>query len=246
VAVLPRPVVFDAYGTLFDLGGLATPLERRFPGRGTELAQAWRATQLRHTWLLSLMERWVDFDAVTREALAQTLHAAGLAGGPPTAEPGADGGDGSAVDDIAVEAMAAYRVLPAYPDVAPGLALLDPARPLAILTNGSRLTVETTVRSAGLTAAFPVVLSADDVRMYKPAASVYALATRHFGVVPGRVTFVSANAWDCAGAGVAGFHVVRLQRTPDVAERVGPPPGATITDLRDLAGVLGDAGPASP
>src|SRR3990172_6608539 len=108
----PGPVVFDAYGTLFDPVALSEPLERRFPGRGLAFALAWRATQLRHTWLRSLMERWADFDTITGDTLAQTLDAAGL----------------PADDSLLADLLAAYRSLPPYPDVAPALAALAPER----------------------------------------------------------------------------------------------------------------------
>ena len=226
----PAPVVFDAYGTLFDPIALTGPLERRFPGRGQELALAWRGTQLRHTWLRSLMGEWADFDAVTRDALVQTLDGAGL----------------PADESLAAELLAAYRTLPAYPDVMDALAALEPDRPRAILTNGTRHTVEATVRAAGLQGALPVVLSVADVRIYKPAPGVYSLAPAAFGVGPGDVTFVSGNAWDCAGAGAFGLRVVQIRRSPEPEERVGPPPAAVIDDLRELPRLLrADAGARS-
>lgn len=212
------PVVFDAYGTLFDPFALAAPLERRFPGRGLALAQAWRATQVRHTWLRSLMERWVDFETITGDALAQTLAADGL----PTD------------DRLLADLLAAYRSLPPYPDVVPALAALGAERRRAILTNGTRATVEATVRAAGLEAALPTVLSVEAVRVYKPAPAVYALASQHFGVEPAAVTFVSGNAWDCAGAASYGFRVVRIRRTPEAPEALGWAPMDTIEDLSDL------------
>ena len=215
-------MVFDAYGTLFDPLALAEPLERWFPGRGAELAANWRATQVRHTWLRSLMRTWADFDAVTRDALAQTLAAAGLA----------------ADEDLAADLLTAYRTLPAYPDVPGALAALDPGRPRAILSNGRRSTVEATVRASGLAHHLPLVLSVEAVRTYKPAPAVYALVTSRFGVEPGAVTFVSGNAWDCAGAAAFGFRVCRIRRSEEAEERVGPAPAVVIDDLRELPALL--------
>ena len=198
-------------------------LESRFPGRGVALAQAWRTTQLRHTWLRSLMGRYVDFDTITREALTQVLDEAGLR---------ADDGLGDAL-------LERYRSLPAYPDVAPALAALGPDRPVAILTNGRRATVEATVRAAGLADRIPVVLSVEDVEIYKPAPVVYRLAVDHFARPPGSIWFVSGNAWDCAGAAAAGLRAVRVQRSgPPGAELVGPPPDRSVDDLRQLVEVV--------
>ncbi len=220
------PIVFDAYGTLFDPLALAEPLEARFPGRGATLAAVWRTTQLRHTWLRSLMGAWADFDAITRDALDQTLAGAGLA----------------ADDELGTDLLAAYRALPAYPDVGPTFTMIPAERPRAILTNGRRATVEATVRNAGLSAALPVVLSVEDVGVYKPAPAVYALVTAHFGGRARDVAFVSGNAWDCAGAAAFGFHVVRIRRSAETEERVGPAPFAVIDDMRELAAVLAASG----
>jgi 2-haloacid dehalogenase len=241
----PGPVVFDAYGTLFDPQALSVPLEEAFPGRGAELAEVWRATQLRHTWLRSLMGDWLDFDGITRQALRQIL--AAHADADADASSGDSRGDGDsrggadsrgAGDVLADTLLAAYRRLPAYPDVAPAMAAMAPDRPRAILTNGTRATVEATIRAAALSEALPTVLSVEAVRVYKPAPAVYALATDHFGVEPAAVTFVSGNAWDCAGAGAFGFRVVRIRRSTEAAEAIGPEPTATIDDLRDLTEVL--------
>jgi 2-haloacid dehalogenase len=219
-----RPVVFDAYGTLFDPMSLAAPLEARFPGRGSELAATWRATQLRHTWLRSLMgpTAWADFDTITRDALTQTLEGAGLP---------RDTG-------LADQVLALYRTLPPYADVADGLAALPPDRPSTILTNGRAATVEATVRAAGLGDLIRLVLSTEAVRTYKPAPAVYALATSAFGVQPADVAFVSGNPWDCAGAGAFGFRVIHVRRNTEPEERVGPTPVTTIDTLRDLAAAI--------
>ena len=219
------PVVFDAYGTLFDPQSLADPLEQAFPGRGRELAATWRATQVRHTWLRSLMGAWADFDAITRESLAQTLQ------GAPALD---DAARGRLIDGL----LDTYRRLPAYSDVVAALAAFDPARPRAILTNGTSATVAATVTAAGLGSRLPTILSAAEVSIYKPAPQVYALATAAFGVGPADITFVSGNAWDCAGAGVFGFRVVRIRRSAEAEEVIGPRPAATIDSLADLAELL--------
>lgn len=216
------PVVFDAYGTLFDPAALAEPLEAAFPGRGGALATAWRATQLRHTWLRSLMGAWADFDAITAAALDQVLAEAGLV--PPAG--------------LAADLLARYRTLAPYPDVSSALAAVPPDQALAILTNGRRETVAATVAAAGLADRIPVVLSVEAVRIYKPAPAVYRLAADHFDRPPGAIWFVSGNGWDCAGAAAAGLRVIRVRRTPDGPEGVGPAPVATIPTLAELPSVL--------
>lgn len=218
------PVAFDAYGTLFDPAALAAPLEAAFPGRGGALAAAWRATQLRHTWLRTLMGRFVDFDTITGEALRQVIADADV-----EASPG-----------LAGDLLARYRTLAPYPDVRPALERLEPARPVAILTNGRCETVSATVAGAGLTGRIPDVLSAEAVGVYKPAAAVYRLAGEHFARPLGAIWFVSGNGWDCAGAAAAGLRTIRVRRSPDGPEAAGPPPVATIATLEELPSVLRD------
>jgi 2-haloacid dehalogenase len=217
------PVVFDAYGTQIDTAALAEPLEAAFPGGGRGLAAAWRATQLRHTWLRSLMGAYLDFDTVTAQALEQVLGEAGL-----PVPPGLVG-----------SLLARYRRLPPYADAVAALAAIEAERPVAILTNGRRATVEATVSAAGLAARIPVVLSVEDVGVFKPAPAVYALAADHFRRPAAGIWFVSGNAWDCAGAGAVGLRVVRVRRSSDGPELVGPPPVASIGSLLELASVLG-------
>ncbi len=173
------------------------------------------------------MGTWADFDRVTSEALDQVLEEAGLAvgdgAGPPLAE----------------ELLAAYRSLPPFADVAAALGALEADRPRAILTNGRRSTVEATVLAAGLVEALPVVLSVDDVGVYKPAPPVYGLAAHHFGLAPDRVVLVSGNGWDCAGAAAFGLRTIRVRRSGSaVAEPVGPPPDRVIDDLATLRDAL--------
>jgi 2-haloacid dehalogenase len=218
------PVVFDAYGTLFDPTALAEPLEEAFPGGGRGLAGAWRATQLRHTWLRSLMGAYLDFDTITAQALEQVLAEAGL----------------RAPAGLVGSLLARYRTLPPYRDAAAALEKLEPERPVAILTNGRRATVEATVTAAGLAARIPLVLSVDAVGVYKPAPAVYALATAQFERPASDIWFVSGNAWDCAGAAAFGLRVIRVRRSPDGPELTGPPPSATIASLVELASVLRD------
>ena len=218
------PIVFDAYGTLFDPNAVAVPLEAIFPGRGPELATAWRETQLRHTWLRTVMGAYVDFDTVTRHALGQVLDAAGLSADPAT------------IDQL----LAHERALPPFPEVVAALTAIESDWPMAILTNGTQSTMEAIVRAAGLSDRIPTVLSVDIVRAYKPAPQVYRMASDHFGVDPSAVYFVSGNGWDCAGAAAFGLRAIRVRRGsgPAVTERVGPAPIATIDDLTGLAAVL--------
>ncbi len=216
-----RPWVFDAYATLFDPQALTSLLDARFPRRGSALATLWRETQLRYTWLRSLMDRWAPFDVVTADALRYALRYALRSTG--------EDADTGFVD----EAVAAYWTLPAYAEVAEVLAALDSRA--VILSNGTRPMIEAAVDAAGLRPRIDVVLSSDDVRVYKPHPRVYALVAERLSVAPGDVRFVSGNGWDCAGAASAGFEVIRVARAAAPHDELGvAPPVRTIPDLRGL------------
>ncbi len=215
-----RPVVFDAYGTLFDPDALIDRLEAAFPGRGAAVSATWRTTQLRSTWLTSVMDRWIPFDRLTADALRDACAAHGLAAG----------------DALVDELLDAYCQLPAYPDAAAALKALH--EPRVILSNGTDAMLRRAVLAAGLEDRVDAILSSDAVRVYKPSPRIYALATAHLGVEPAAVTFVSGNGWDCAGAAAFGFEVVRVTRSPEPDEMLGAPPPRRIASLAELPALL--------
>ena len=209
--------VFDAYGTLFDPHGLTARLEAAFPGLGAAISGSWREAQLRYTWLRSLMGQWAPFDAVTADALRWACERHGV----------------DATSEQADALLDAYRVLPTYPDVAPALAALP--GPLVILSNGSRPMLQAACNAAEIGDRFKVVLSSDDVHVYKPDPRIYRLVPDRLGVAANEVRFVSGNGWDCAGAAAFGFDVVHILRRSEPPERLGRKAPPTIADLRDLA-----------
>ena len=141
-------LVFDAYGTLYDVHSVIRRCETCFPGRGAQLSQLWRAKQLEYTWQRSLMQRYVPFSQITREALAYSCAALGLA----------HGGHEDAL-------MAEYLRLSPFPEVPAALERLEVKR--AILSNGSPDLLDPLVRNSGLK--FDAVLSVDELKIYKPA-----------------------------------------------------------------------------
>jgi 2-haloacid dehalogenase len=216
-----RAVVFDAYGTLFDVHSVIRRGEALFPGKGGALSQLWRARQLEYTWLRSLMGRYEDFASVTRAALRYACGALGLACTP-------------AIEDTL---MQEYLRLSPYPEVSAAIAALGD-RPLAILSNGSPGMLEPLVAHAGLSAHFDAVISVDRVRIYKPHPSVYQLAVDALGVSRERIAFVSSNFWDIAGATAFGFRTYWINRSQAVADELGFQPYALLAGLDALVVAL--------
>ena len=189
-------VCFDLYGTLVDLAPLDVACEGLAPGRGGPFAARWRARQLEASWLRTAMDRWADFEVVTREALDVACEEFGVDPDPEARE----------------VARRTFLELPPRTGAVEGVAHLRRAGiPLAVLSNGSSAMIEASVRSAGLDGSFEALLSADAARAYKPHPVVYQLAVDRFGLAPDRIGFVSANGWDAAGAAAHGFAVVWLR-----------------------------------
>jgi 2-haloacid dehalogenase len=216
-------LVFDAYGTLFDVHSVTRLAESLFPGRGAALSQAWRTKQLEYTWLRSLMERYEDFNAVTRSALDWACDSLGI----------------PATHDAKAQLMDAYRRLDVFPEVPAALAALAARCPLAILSNGHPDMLQAVVDHNGLTAVFGArVLSVHEAGIFKPAPQVYRIASDRLGVAPQRIGFVSSNGWDAAGAKAFGFRAFWVNRAMAPAERLGSPPDAVVSGLDGIAALL--------
>jgi 2-haloacid dehalogenase len=192
-----RAVVFDAYGTLYDIQSVAAVTEEAFPGYGEIITQIWRIKQLEYTWLRSLMRRYEDFSVITRESLTYTLRVLGLK---------SDAG-------IFERIMEKYLHLDLYPDAAATLAAMRD-RKLAILSNGSPVMLNALVRNSGLV--LDATISVDAQKIFKPSADAYALIESTIGVAPDDVLFVSSNPWDACGAKAFGLKVAWIERvTPE-------------------------------
>jgi 2-haloacid dehalogenase len=217
--------VFDAYGTLFDVQSVATTAEQLCHGRGTELAQLWRAKQLEYTWLQSLMATPAlpreDFAAVTAHALDYAAAALAIT---------LNASERSRL-------LAAYLTLALYADVRETLLALAP-RPRWILSNGTLGMLEPVVRAAHLTPLLDGIISVDAADIYKPSPRVYQLAVDRLQLQPAQIGFVSSNCWDAIGARFR-IHDVLINRTGAPVDRHGPPPDFVIGSLAQLPGIAG-------
>ena len=194
-----KAVVFDAYGTLYDVQSVAAVTEEAFPGYGEIITQIWRIKQLEYTWLRSLMRRYQDFSVVTRDSLAYTLRVLGLEH------------DSGVFERI----MDKYLHLDLYPEAASALAAMRD-RKLAILSNGSTAMLTALVVNSGLGHVLDATISVDSKKIFKPAPEAYALIESVLGVPPAQVLFISSNPWDACGAKAFGLNVAWIERvTPE-------------------------------
>jgi len=216
-------LVFDAYGTLFDVHSVTRLAESLFPGKGAALSSAWRTKQLEYTWLRSLMDRYEDFQRVTSSSLDWAIDHLGL----------------EADDTTKRQLVAEYRRLAPFPEVPAALDAMARTRPLAILSNGHPEMLEAMVENANLRNFFRGgVLSVHKAKTYKPHPSVYRLVEDRLGVTRSMVGFVSSNGWDAAGARHFGFQVFWVNRSGAPVERLGVRPDATVSNLEELSRLL--------
>ena len=215
--------VFDAYGTLFDVNSPVQKLATELGDKAAELTRLWRQKQLEYTWLRSLMGTHADFWHVTGDALDYSLEALKIE-------------DAGLRDQL----MTLYLKLDAYADVAEALAALRArSKRTAILSNGSPSMLDSALRSAGLEKSFDMVLSVEDVGIYKPSRRVYRHAMQKLQMQDApSICFVSANSWDAQAAAQFGFQAVRLARSGGQDDRIPGKAMARIESLSELAGLV--------
>jgi len=244
-----KAVVFDAYGTLYDVQSVTAVTDKAFPGYGEIISQIWRMKQLEYTWLRSLMRRYEDFSVITRESLAYTLRCLGLRNDPLVFE----------------EIMYKYLHLDLYPDATAALAAMGGCK-LAILSNGSTDMLNALVRNSGLDQVLDATISIDSRKIFKPSPDAYTLIEQHLGVSPSEVLFVSSNPFDACGAKSFGLNVAWIERVTTDAmalacvksdlvapltmfkairmqmDELGLEPDYRIKKLADLPGLLASLG----
>jgi 2-haloacid dehalogenase len=207
----PEAFVFDAYGTLYDVHSVVQRCESCWPGKGAALSQLWRAKQLEYTWQRSLMQRYAPFSTVTREALAYACEVLRL--------------------ELSVAQMeglmSEYQRLALFPDVR---RVLNKVGRKAILSNGSPDMLLPLVEHSGLE--LDAVLSVDELKVYKPAPQVYALAEERLGTRS--IGFVSSNGWDALGAKSYGFTVYWINRAGAPLDRLGFKPDRVLSSLDEI------------
>lgn len=228
-------VLFDAYGTLFDVYSIALLAEQLFPGQGQRLAQLWRDKQIEYTRLITTSNHgahYQPFWTLTEAALRYAIK---------TVAPGArTSWDSGGFADQHRALMGQYRHLSVFSDTREVLsALRERGLTTGILSNGDPQMLETSVRSAGLESLLDHVISVHPVRLFKTAPEAYALGPAATRVNAEQTLFVSANSWDALAATWFGFQTLWVNRQNMPFEELGTAPHHTGTSLRDVLQCLG-------
>lgn len=221
--------VFDAYGTLFDVGAAARqaasePAHTAIKDDWMAVAEHWRLKQLQYTWLRAITRAHTDFWEVTQNGLDWALEKTGHAGDAP----------------LRARLLALYWELQAYSEVPQMLADLKAGgMNTAILSNGSPDMLQGAVDSAGINDVLDVSLSVQSVGIFKPDASVYDLVGAHFGCAKDEVLFVSSNGWDAGAATGYGFSTAWVNRSGEPMDRLPWTPAHTLSDLTGIPKLAG-------
>jgi len=219
-------VLFDAYGTLFDIHAVSVQLDAWYPGKGETAAALLREKQIEYTHLINESDpssggsrHYLPFWELTIKALRYTSKRLGL------------GMDEARIGEL----MAAYRELPAFPEAGEVLgALKARGLGLGVLSNGDPFMLDHLVAAAGLTRHFDHLVSVDPARHYKTAPAAYQLGSAAFGKSAHDILFVSSNSWDAVGAKWFGYRVFWVNRRDLPFEEIGDAPDFQGKDLRSL------------
>ena len=212
-----KAIIFDAYGTLFDVNSAAEKCKDKIGDKWEPFANFWRTTQLEYTWLRSLMERHKDFWQVTEDSLDKSMKAFNI--------------DLSMKDEL----LNLYKVLSPYKEVPETLkALKEKKFKLAILSNGTPSLLNELVKSNSLDNLFNDIFSIEEVRIYKPSSKVYDIPIKKYQIEKSEVAFLSANTWDVSGGGNYGYQSIWVNRNNNIFDNLDYEPKNQIKNLKDL------------
>ena len=212
-----KAVVFDAYGTLFDVNSAAERCKNKIGNNWEAFANFWRTTQLEYTWLRSLMERHKDFWKITEDSLDKSMKVFKIK------------------SEMRNELLNLYKVLSPYPEVKKVLQHLKKRNlKLAILSNGTPALLDQLVNSNGLDDFFDDIFSIEEVKIYKPNKKVYDLPCKKYNLSSKEITFLSANTWDVSGGGNYGYNAIWVNRAKNIFDKLDYVPKAEIKDLSKL------------
>ena len=216
-----KAIIFDAYGTLFDVNSAAEKCKERLGDKWEGFANYWRTTQLEYTWLRSLMRRHKDFWQITKDSLDKSMNFYNI--------------DNS----MRSELLNLYKVLSPFTEVTDTLKKLEQSNyKLAILSNGTPDLLNELVVSNQLKDIFDDIFSVEEVGIFKPDSKVYDLPINKYNIEKNEVLFLSANTWDVSGAGNYGYNTVWVNRNNNIFDKLDFKPNQQISNLSELLDLI--------
>ena len=212
-----KAIIFDAYGTLFDVNSAAEKCKDKIGDKWEDFANYWRTTQLEYTWLRSLMKRHKDFLEITEDSLDKSMKAFNI--------------DSSMKGEL----LNLYKVLSPFKEVQEVLKTLKEKKlKLAILSNGTPSLLNELVKSNKLDNLFDDLFSIEQVGVYKPDSKVYDMPIKKYQIQKNEVAFLSANTWDVSGGGNYGYNSIWVNRDNNIFDNLDYKPNLEIKNLKDL------------
>ena len=212
-----KAIIFDAYGTLFDVNSAAEKCKDKIGDKWEGFSSYWRTTQLEYTWLRSLMKRHKDFWQVTEDSLNKSMKAYKI--------------DSS----MKTELLDLYKILSTFKEVPEVLkSLKEKNFKLAILSNGTPTLLNQLVKSNNLENIFNDIFSIEEVGIYKPDSKVYDIPINKYQIKTNEVAFLSANTWDVSGGGNYGYNSIWVNRNNNIFDNLDYKPQNEIKNLKDL------------
>ena len=216
-----KAVVFDAYGTLFDVNSAAEKCKDKIGAKWETFANFWRTTQLEYTWLRSLMKRHKNFWDITEDSLDKSMKVFNIN------------------KNMKNELLSLYKILSPYPEVKGVLEDLKKKNfKLAILSNGTLDLLNELVESNKLNNLFDDLFSIEEVKIYKPDPRVYELPIKKYKIKSDEITFLSANTWDVSGGGNFGYNSIWVNRHNSVFDILDFQPKNEISNLTQLLDIV--------
>ena len=216
-----KAIIFDAYGTLFDVNSAAEKCKDKIGDKWESFANYWRTTQLEYTWLRSLMGRHKDFWEITEDSLEKSMENFNIS------------------HSMKDELLDLYKSLSTFEEVPETLKILKEKNyKLAILSNGTPHLLNGLVRSNKLENLFDDLFSIEEVGIYKPDSKVYGMPTKKYNINVNEVAFLSANTWDVSGGGNYGFNSIWVNRNNSIFDNLDYKPQNEIKDLSELTKLI--------
>ena len=216
-----KAIIFDAYGTLFDVNSAAEKCKGKIGNKWENFANYWRTTQLEYTWLRSLMKRHKDFWQITEDSLDKSMKVFNI--------------DNSMKNEL----LNLYKVLSTFPEVNEVLKKLKEKKyKIAILSNGTPSLINELVKSNNLDNMFDDIFSIEQVKVYKPDNKVYNIPIQKYKIQNDEVVFLSANTWDISGGGNFGYNAVWVNRNSNVFDNLDYKPKNEIGNLKELLEIV--------
>ena len=216
-----KAIIFDAYGTLFDVNSAAEKCKDKIGDKWEPFANFWRATQLEYTWLRSLMGRHKDFWQVTEDSLDKSMKAFNI--------------DSSMKNEL----LNLYKILSPYKEVSETLkALKEKKFKLAILSNGTPSLLNELVKSNNLNNLFDDIFSIEEVGIYKPDSKVYDMPVKKYKIKKDEIAFLSSNTWDVSGGGNYGYQAIWVNRNNNIFDNLDYKPTNEIKSLNELTNLI--------